>query len=175
MSTTTKNFGLIKPELTDAADITAMNENWDKIDDLSPEDFGAADNTLSNVDLTKVKVGGASWADYANYPGMHECSNKDLNTLKTSGLYFGYIGMTNAAFQEISILEVIQYSNDWLLQRHTRLTDGRMYYRVFISGSTWSDWEVINTSKHPGYSYGTTDLTAGSSALATGQLHFVYE
>ena len=30
MSTT--NLGLIKPELTDAADITAMNENWDKID-----------------------------------------------------------------------------------------------------------------------------------------------
>lgn len=32
MSTTTKNYSLIKPELTDAADITAMNENWDKID-----------------------------------------------------------------------------------------------------------------------------------------------
>jgi hypothetical protein len=33
MSTTTKNYGLVKPELTDAADITAMNVNWDKIDD----------------------------------------------------------------------------------------------------------------------------------------------
>ena len=33
MSTTTKNYSLIKPELTDAADITAMNQNWDKIDD----------------------------------------------------------------------------------------------------------------------------------------------
>lgn len=32
MSTLTPNMGLIKPELTDAADITAMNENWDKID-----------------------------------------------------------------------------------------------------------------------------------------------
>ena len=32
MSMTTTNFGLIKPELTDAADITAMNPNWDKID-----------------------------------------------------------------------------------------------------------------------------------------------
>jgi hypothetical protein len=27
----------------------------------------------------------------------------------------------------------------------------------------------------PAYSYGTSDLTAGSSALTTGQLHFVYE
>ena len=29
--------------------------------------------------------------------------------------------------------------------------------------------------KAPAYTYGTTDLTAGSSALATGTLHFVYE
>lgn len=33
MSTTTKNYDLIKPELTDVADITAMNQNWDKIDE----------------------------------------------------------------------------------------------------------------------------------------------
>lgn len=32
MSTTTTNYALVKPELTDAADITAMNENWDKLD-----------------------------------------------------------------------------------------------------------------------------------------------
>lgn len=32
MSTTTQNFGLVKPELSDAADITAMNPNWDTID-----------------------------------------------------------------------------------------------------------------------------------------------
>jgi hypothetical protein len=30
-------------------------------------------------------------------------------------------------------------------------------------------------AKAPMYTYGTTDLTAGSSPLATGQLHFVYE
>lgn len=33
MSTRTSRFGLIKPELMDAADITAFNSNWDKIDD----------------------------------------------------------------------------------------------------------------------------------------------
>ena len=30
-------------------------------------------------------------------------------------------------------------------------------------------------AKAPAYSYGTTDLTAGTSTLATGKLHFVYE
>ena len=32
MSTTTSNYGFIKPSLVDPADITATNENWDKID-----------------------------------------------------------------------------------------------------------------------------------------------
>ena len=32
MSTLTTNYKLVKPELSDAADITAMNENWDKLD-----------------------------------------------------------------------------------------------------------------------------------------------
>ena len=32
MSTTTTNYELVKPALTDAADITAMNSNWDTID-----------------------------------------------------------------------------------------------------------------------------------------------
>lgn len=32
MSTTTANLGFIKPELTDAADITKYNQNWDKLD-----------------------------------------------------------------------------------------------------------------------------------------------
>ena len=33
MSTQTTNYNLIKPELTDTPDITAMNVNWDTIDE----------------------------------------------------------------------------------------------------------------------------------------------
>lgn len=36
MSTQTTNLKLIKPELTDAADITAMNANWDTLDKSVP-------------------------------------------------------------------------------------------------------------------------------------------
>jgi hypothetical protein len=32
MSKTTTNYKFVKPELSDAADITAANENWDKLD-----------------------------------------------------------------------------------------------------------------------------------------------
>lgn len=100
------------------------------------------------TDLADLVVGGANWAEWANHPAMHDCSNTDLNTLKTSGYYFGYTGMTNAAANEISVIEVIPYSGDWVLQRQTRLTDGQMYYRYFSSGSKWSDWNIIYTSQH---------------------------
>ena len=100
--------------------------------------------------LSNLTVGGADWAEWANHLGTHDCSNKDFNTLKTSGFYFGYTGMTNAAFtSEISVLEVIPYSNDWVLQRQARLTDGAMKYRFYSGVSGWSDWYVLYTSKNP--------------------------
>ena len=41
----------------------------------------------------------------------------------------------------------------------------------------YTETEVNNllTNKAPAYTYGTADLTAGSSPLASGMLHFVYE
>jgi len=35
--------------------------------------------------------------------------------------------------------------------------------------------QTTANSKAPMYTYGTTDLTAGTSTLETGKLHFVYE
>lgn len=56
MSTTTTNYKLIKPELTDSADITAMNQNWDTLDTQLKE---LNDNAIDPNDLVgKVnKVG----------------------------------------------------------------------------------------------------------------------
>ena len=68
MSTTTTNYGLVKPELTDAADITAMNLNWDTIDtklkDLENADSTATTKLNSHTtnksnphEVTKAQVG----------------------------------------------------------------------------------------------------------------------
>lgn len=46
MSTTTTNYGLVKPELADVADITAMNPNWDIIDEKL--------NTLETATSTEI-------------------------------------------------------------------------------------------------------------------------
>lgn len=58
MSTTTTNYGLIKPELTDAADITAMNENWEKIDRGLKE----ASESGSSVEIFNATIG-TSWTE----------------------------------------------------------------------------------------------------------------
>ena len=52
MSTQTKNYGLIKPELKDAADITAMNANWDKIDE---ELLKSKEVFIAEVDVTSFE------------------------------------------------------------------------------------------------------------------------
>ena len=44
----------------------------------------------------------------------------------------------------------------------------------YLDGVTSAIQTQIN-GKAPSYTYGTTDLTAGSSSLATGTLYFVYE
>ena len=101
MSTTTANYGLIKPELTDPADITELNENWEKID-------------------TKLKE------------LSEQCENVDDVLEDEKGVAGGI-----ASLDEDGLIPKEQLP------------------------------EI--------YTYGTTDLTAGTSALETGKLHFVYE
>ena len=50
--------------------------------------------------------------------------------------------------------------------------------KEWIAENDWDtglNWHEIRTNSNPGYTYGTTDLTAGSSPLETGKLYFVYE
>lgn len=64
MSTTTTNLGLVKPEMTDAADITAMNGNWDKLDthisnlnNTQPNITKNPDDTTGDIIGTHLTVG----------------------------------------------------------------------------------------------------------------------
>lgn len=47
MATTTTKYGFIKPQLTDAADITATNGNWDKIE-TELDSLTTTNTTLDN-------------------------------------------------------------------------------------------------------------------------------
>ena len=71
MSTTTTNYGLVKPELTDAADITAMNPNWDKIDQELNKKYGT-DNKPTASDVGAL-------AHYSSL-GSFGLSNSDMSS-----------------------------------------------------------------------------------------------
>ncbi len=48
--------------------------------------------------------------------------------------------------------------------------------KIFLrNDNTWQEVTPANIGAAPAYTYGTDDLTAGSSALETGKLYFVYE
>lgn len=65
MSTLTANYGLIKPELKDAADITAYNSNWDKLDE-----------ELTNLNVESVNASSDDGiAYYATKNGVSNLTN----------------------------------------------------------------------------------------------------
>lgn len=82
--------------------------------------------------------------------GIKSCSNTDFNTIKTSGWYYGYTGMTNAKFEgSISVLEVIAYSGDWIIQRQTLITSSfETWERTYYSGNAWSAWYKKLTTRN---------------------------
>lgn len=99
MSTRTPNYSLIKPELTDPANITTMNENWDKIDEQlkkaedhthTPNSIGAADNYLSNVDDTVFKNKAVT-----NGVGIPICDAYSSDGIAYAVALFGFPALTN--------------------------------------------------------------------------------
>lgn len=112
MSTTTPNLGLIKPELRDVADITLMNENWDKIDDAIVNSSGDYIPTSEKG----IADGVATLDSDGKLPS--EQLPDDVGSVKSVNGFTGEIKL---------------------------------------------------------YSYGTTDMTSGTSELETGKLYFVYE
>lgn len=67
----------------------------------------------------------------------------DCNTLKTENTYAGY-RWSNSPVSNISILEVIPYANDWILQRFTCISSNEIWTRTFINGTTWTSWKKVS-------------------------------
>lgn len=83
----TKNYGLIKQELTDAADITQISQNWDKVDTelkkLDDEKFDKAGGTITGATTVNGKItakGGESIAG-----GLTVTGGTTTDTLNATG------------------------------------------------------------------------------------------
>lgn len=136
MSTTTTKYNLIKPELTDAADITAMNPNWDKIDSkLEIANKFNAINIPENSDLN----------NYTS-PGIYKCA---LNATATT--------LTNCPDVVAFSLVVLEHTNSGISQFiSTYATNAPKVYLRNKYNNTWGSWVRI---------YNSNDITASPTEL----------
>ena len=109
--------------------------NWEDLPStdtpINATNLNKMDEGIYNLDIQiskKVEMG---------YLGQ----NPDINSKKnTSGIY-GLYNCTQAPNGGIGILEVLFYTQDWVIQRFTTIeTTPRMWERSFTSGTTWNNW-----------------------------------
>ena len=120
-------------------------------------------------------------------------ANDDLNTYITAGNYACMLITTaetlvNCPVNEAFVMTV-GYANgtpSYIYQELTHFSSGTKYYRMYrVGANAWGEWKATygtfnkptpaDIGAAPAYSYGTSDLTAGTSQLTTGKLYFVYE
>ena len=149
---------------------------------------GISADAKGNITLTANNLGVKSIAG-----GTDINKNDDLDTYLTAGNYVcrtiaTATTLVNCPVKEAFVMTV-GYANgtsSYIYQEITHFSTGAKYYRMYGVGSqTWGEWKKTygtfnkptptEIGAAPAYSYGTSDLTAGTSKLETGKLYFVYE
>ena len=183
----TTNLNLKKPEQDDFYNIENENDNMDKID---TEIVKKADKTEV---LTKTNTAAFTpTADYQPATKKYVDDNKtqiaDNLTTEDSGKALsakqGKILNTNKVdkvsgkglsandYTDSDKAEVAKVKDkvDKVSGKGLSTNDFTSAYKTKLD-----NLDANLSAKAPAYSYSTTDLTAGTSALATGKLYFVYE
>lgn len=131
MSTTTEKYGFIKPELTDAADITATNNNWDIIEKQFDSTVSTGNVLVANTDLDTIIM-----------CGMYRIGNTPINA-PTNTCDYGQ-------------LLVIHGGQDTIAQIVFPYRQSEAYFRTgnppSLSGSQvagkWNSWVKIADGDH---------------------------
>ena len=93
-------------------------------------------------------IANRGWVEARKWVGDAQSVNGvDMNTVKTSGNYFGY-SQTNSAYNSISTFLVLAYSPNWVIQIQFAIkSDGQpenaVYMRSYHTGTTWSAWALL--------------------------------
>lgn len=137
MSTTTTNLNLIKPELTDAADITAMNENWDAIDELLSE-LSENSNLITYTALDQLGLTPGAETIASIVQAMVD------NSMLQMSVGSGY-NTSQYPKSGYGTLVVFKKNNSrtMLLYSYTNTEDFGLYYGSYYNNSgteKWSGW-----------------------------------
>ena len=163
MSTTTTNLGLIKPELTDVADITAMNQNWDIIDENLKSPNAQTFTALYQIGLTEgyetiQQIAGALPVNSMLYYTVSATSNVTEFPNSNYGLLVVDKTLASRIVFTFTNAQGVQYVG---------------YYTITTEDEVWTGWNMTYSSKN--VTYGTGDLTAGSATLVNGNIYLCYE
>lgn len=168
MSTTTTNLGLVKPELTDPADITMMNQNWDKIDE-----------EIKNLEIAGSKFNPEDY-NWKSYNSLDQIS--DTLTINSTPAAIA------SAMPDYSVLTLIIYSyedyngglvpnieNGLLIIKRSNITrctfeflgelTGQYYAYMRSNVGTWSGWKKLAVSD-------TFEATITTSWTNSGAYYF---
>ena len=219
MSTTTNKYNLVKPQLTDSADITAMNVNWDKLDEVlstkygtdnkpKASDVGAAPSNHTHDDRYYTETEVNNLIDgvkpfIVNISDNGESFTADKTFSEVLAAYNS--GKTLMAYYNEYKIPLTQVDVNQYIVFQTGTDYGYLAFLILVDNTVGSIFETFSYSDHHHFpsdiksgtfaSYvkanadgqdpatsllrnikaGTSDLTAGSSSLATGELYFVYE
>ena len=192
MATTTTNYNLKKPAETDFYDIADNNENMDildtnlkRVDDAAAGHIAKKDNPHS---VTKAQVG------LGNVDNTSD-ANKPISTATQTALN----GKSNTNHNHAGVYqpvgEYLTAETDPTVPAWAKAASKPAYTAAEVgadpAGSAAGVQSNLDThtgnkvNPHgvtaaqvgaaPAYTYGTADMTAGTSPLETGKLYFMYE
>ena len=173
MADKTTNYGFSTPGLDGAANITVQDENWTELDKKLKEELDNLDTNLNNK-VDKVSGKGLSANDFTS-AYKTKLDNLDTNLSakvdKVTGKGLSANDFADNYKTKLDNLDTnLNNKVDKVSGKGLSTNDFTSTYKTKLD-----NLDSSLSAKAPAYSYSTTDLTAGTSALATGKLYFVYE
>lgn len=160
MSSSTTNYNLIKPDYTESADISVINDNMDIIDStmktnatnissLNSNKQNVNDNSLSTTNKTVSGAINELNSDKQDSLVGRTLSDIDLNTVVKAGHYWvSTTNVSHAPTNYYGYLEVIRSGDGAYMQRFTQFgndttsTRATIYIRFFINNQ-WYGWNKV--------------------------------
>ena len=156
MAKQTSNFGFTKPETNEFYDVSVQNENWNKVDEQ-----------MIPCIAKYYPVTSEKSVDTLTDPFALIAVTKDLNAE-----LFNIVGGTFAWVWTNFYVAATANNRRMQIAMSYNTIHHKMAFRIY-GANGWLEWKELTTTDM--FTYGTTDLTPGTSNLETGKFYFVYE